>query len=489
MKSLWDQEHAANLNGDLLKLRVYTSRLLGQEEDLVMHGGGNTSVKAQEKDIFGVEEDILFVKGSGWDLATIEEPGFAPVKLNVLKKLATLDTLTDLDMVRNQRMAMTNPAAPNPSVEAILHAIIPFRFVDHTHADAVVTITNTPHGEEKITEIFGDKVLIVPYVMPGFILAKEIYNMTRAFDWNRIDGMILMNHGVFTFDDDARKSYEKMIDIVSKAEQYLSSKAAPMEPREASPVDGHRIAKIRQLVGETWQKPVLCRLDDAPTTIAFSQLPDVEALVSRGPLTPDHIIRTKRTPVVLANDNKEQIRQFIEDYDAYFDSFSQAGQTKLDCAPRWAILPGQGSLTFGSTIKNLKIIQDISRHTMRAIQQAEQMGGWTALPSSDLFEVEYWSLEQEKLKKSTGSAPFEGQAALVTGAASGIGAACVQSLLDQGAVVIALDIQPVIASKFDDPRVLGIACDVTKVDAVKQSIEKAVKQFGGLDMLVSNAGI
>ena len=219
MRNKWNDEDANKLGNNLLKLRVYSSQLLGREEDLVLHGGGNTSVKTKETNIFGDEEDIIYVKGSGWDLATIEEAGFAPVKLNTLLQMAELDQLTDVEMVNYQRTAMTNPSAPNPSVEAILHAIIPYTFVDHTHADAVVTISNTSNGEERIEELFGNNMLIVPYVMPGFLLAKKIFKLTRNTDWKKIEGMILLNHGVFTFHNDAKVSYEKMIETVTKAEE------------------------------------------------------------------------------------------------------------------------------------------------------------------------------------------------------------------------------------------------------------------------------
>lgn len=226
MKNLWNNAAAVKLKGDLLKLRVYTSQLLGAEPDLVLHGGGNTSVKISECNLFGETEELLYVKGSGWDLATIKEEGFAPVRMSVLLKMAQLDNLSDADMVKHQRAAMTNPNAPAPSVEAILHAIIPFRFVDHTHADAVVTITNTLGGRQRIEEIYGNTVLIVPYVMPGFILSKEIYKLTQGLDWKKIKGIILLNHGIFTFHDEAKESYKQMITLVSKAEQYLQNKKA-----------------------------------------------------------------------------------------------------------------------------------------------------------------------------------------------------------------------------------------------------------------------
>ncbi len=225
MESLWNDTAAAAADGDPVAQRVYSSQLLGRDPSLVLHGGGNTSVKTQVTNVFGDTEDILYVKGSGWDLATIEREGFAPVRLDALRRMATLETLSDADMVRMQRSAMIDPSAPDPSVEAILHAIIPFTFVDHTHADAVVTLTNTLRGVEILGEVYGEGIFIVPYVMPGFELARKVFTMTRDIDWQQIEGMILLNHGVFTFGNDARSSYERMIGIVTRAEEYLDAHA------------------------------------------------------------------------------------------------------------------------------------------------------------------------------------------------------------------------------------------------------------------------
>ncbi len=490
MKSSWNKAEAKKLKNDLLQLRVYTSRLLGKEEDLVLHGGGNTSVKIKEKNIFGEEEELLYVKGSGWDLATIEAPGFAPVKLKALHQLVKLNRLSDMDMVKYQRMAMTDPSAPNPSVEAILHAIIPYTFVDHTHADAVVTITNSPNGKERIRAIYGKNMLIIPYVMPGFILAKEIYERTKNKDWSKIEGMILLNHGVFTFDHNPRKSYEKMIEIVSKAEKYLKSKGASeitgAKKKNVNPV---KIAQIRRQLSNLWGKPVLARLDDSDSSVAFSNLPDVRKISGRGPLTPDHIIRTKRTPVVLSDDTQKDIEKYAKAYDQYFKKYNTGEQTQLDQAPRWAVWPGRGTLSFGPAIKNIRIIEDITRHTKKAIYQAEKLGKWTVLSQRDLFEMEYWSLEQAKLKKAAKPKSMQGRIALVTGAASGIGKACVERLVQEGAVVGALDINPDIRKCFPQEEVLGLRCDVTNQKQMKNAIAQIVARFGGLDMLVANAGI
>lgn len=490
MKSNWKDSDAKPLKGDLLKLRVYTSRLLGNTEDLVMHGGGNTSVKIKETNLFGEEEEILYVKGSGWDLATIEAPGFAPVRLSTLHRLAQLDSLTDVEMVKNQRMAMTNPTAPNPSVEAILHAIIPYTFVDHTHADAVVTVTNTPGGKKRIQEIYGDRILIVPYVMPGFILAKKIYEMTKDIDWDSIDGMVLMNHGVFTFHDDPKVSYEKMIEIVDASEKYLKKQGAKaVRGKGKGDVDGLQVAKLRKMVSEVWQKPVLSKLDHSPSAKAFSELSNVRKITGRGPLTPDHIIRTKRTPMVVSDQPQQDLDKFVSQYKAYYEKYNTGEQTLLDQAPRWAILPGSGILSFGPTVKHTRIIEDIARHTQKAIYQAEQLGGWKALGKADLFEMEYWSLEQAKLKKAGKPKPMQGKVAIVTGAASGIGKACVESLIEQGAVVTGLDIAPIIEDMFPQKEALGIKCDVTSEKQLKKAIEETITTFGGIDLLISNAGI
>ena len=488
MKSNWKNEEAKKLKGDLLKLRVYTSQLLGNDEDLVMHGGGNTSVKITEKNIFGKEEDILYVKGSGWDLGTIKEAGFSPVKLSALLKLAELPTLTDVDMVKYQRMAMTNPSAPNPSVETILHGIIPYTFVDHTHADAVVIITNTPGGKNRIQEIYGKNMLIVPYVMPGFILAKTIYEMTKNIDWDTLDGMILMSHGVFTFDHDPKRAYEKMIDIVSKAENYLKkNKATAIKGVKKGKVNALDIAKIRKQVSETWGAPILTRLDDSTASVAFSHLPNVKKITNRGPLTPDHIIRTKRTPIVFSKNSARDLEKYVADYKTYFKAYNQ-GEKLLDQAPRWAVLPKVGTLSFGPTPKHLRVIEDITRHTKKAIFQAEQLGGWKALGKADLFEVEYWSLEQAKLAKAGKPKSMQGKVAIVTGAASGIGKACVENLVAQGAAVVALDIVKSIQSIFSQEEVLGIQCDLTNSKQIEKAIEQVVLHFGGIDLLVSNAG-
>ena len=491
MKSLWSDTDASEFSDDPIQLRVYTSRLLGRDPALVLHGGGNTSVKVTKKDIFDDDEDTLYVKGSGWDLASIEAEGFSPVRLKVLKRMACFDSLSDKDMVRMQRAAMTDPCAPNPSVEAVLHAIIPFRYVDHTHADAVVTITNTPDGEKHIRNIYGDRILVVPYVMPGFILAKKIYELTRNIDWTSYDGMVLLNHGIFTFDDDARRSYEKMIGIVTRAERYIETRTRAVSSAESNPeMELNKLASIRKQVAMQRKAAVYAVPDCSTEAAAFASLANTETISTRGPLTPDHIIRTKQSPLIIRHAaDADGVDDYAAAYQAYFDRHANSGQVCLDRAPRWAVWKKHGLVSFGTTLKEAGIISDISRHTIKAIQVAEQLGGWRALPEKDLFDMEYWELEQAKLNKGRAIPEFQGKIALVTGAASGIGKACVDALLEKGAAVAAVDINQAIKGMFDRDDVLELACDVTNGAQLRSAVDDTVRRYGGLDIVVSNAGV
>ena len=487
MKSLWNDKEAKKFKTDL-DLRVYTSRLLGQDSSLVLHGGGNTSVKSTATNLFGETEDILYVKGSGWDLATIEAEGFAPVKMDMLLKMAELKELDDTNMVKYQRMAMTNPSAPNPSVEAILHAVIPFKFVDHTHTDAVVTITNTKNGEERIQELYGKKVLIIPYIMPGFVLAKLIYDMTRDVNWDELEGMVLLNHGLFTFNDDAKKSYEKTIELVDKAEQYLKNQGASLKIKKStSKISALELAKIRKEVSTLKGSATISILNDSNEAINFSS-ENIDTISQQGPLTPDHVIRTKRLPVIIGKNYKSNLKKYVKNYKKYFKD-NKTDETLLNPAPNFAILRDNGTLSFGKSTKEANIIKDINNHTFEAILKAEKLGGYKALSAKNIFDVEYWELEQAKLKKSGSSPEFSGKISIVTGAASGIGLAIAKELNARGSAVIALDINPKIETMFNKADFIGVKCDLTKSSDIQNAVNTAVRKFGGIDIVVSNAGI
>jgi rhamnose utilization protein RhaD (predicted bifunctional aldolase and dehydrogenase)/NAD(P)-dependent dehydrogenase (short-subunit alcohol dehydrogenase family) len=491
MKSLWSDSDARKFKTPLEK-RVYTSRLLGANPELVLHGGGNTSVKAKEKDFFGDPVEVIHVKGSGWDLATIEAAGFAPVRMEALLKMAKLDTLSDAEMVKQQRAAMLDPGAPNPSIEAILHAVIPQKFVDHTHANAIVAITNHKDGRKVVEDLYGDRVAIIPYVMPGFDLAKAVAKALAKVEAKKLEGLILMNHGIFTMHDDARESYELMIRLVTEAEKLLSDRLGKSFslPKAKAKEDLLGLAAIRQAVSKLRGVPVIASLDASDEAAGFSARKDVTKLATRGPLTPDHTIRTKRIPAVVGTDPDKTLAKYADDYRAYFEA-NQKGETLLAPDPRWLVWQGHGVVSFGATESEAAVLRDISTHTWKTIQLTESAfaGGWKPLPAAKLFEIEYWDLEQAKLKKSGHAPTHQGKVAIVTGSAAGIGFACAASLAHQGAKVIGIDLSPEIGEQMAKIGGIGIVANLTDDAKVKEAVESVVRQFGGLDILVSNAGI
>lgn len=490
MQSLWNDADANQCKTDL-ELRVYTSRLLGQNTNLVLHGGGNTSVKILERDLFGDEPELLYVKGSGWDLSTIQAAGFSPVRMDELLKLAKLEKLSDTQMARALRVATVDPNAPAPSVEAILHAILPFKFVDHTHTDALVTVMNTPSGLARVEEIYGDEVVVIPYVMPGFDLAKRCAKDFPKLVTAKTRGMVLMNHGLFTFSDSAQESYENMIELVNRAEKYLEKKRA-WKIRASKPVKMAQsirleLAQLRNEISSLIGQPVILRSNQEADCLAFTQREDLAKIATRGPATPDHVIRTKRIPMI-GRDLKKYSSAYQKDFER-FAKKSGRDLTMLDPAPRIILDPKLGLIGVGKSSSDAAMGEDIYRHTIEIISRAEKLESWQALPAPAIFEMEYWDLEQAKLKKSGSSPAFMGEVALVTGAASGIGKACVEAMLRRGASVIGLDLNSSITTTFSRPDYLGIVCDITDESALISALEAGVRRFGGLDMIVLNAGI
>lgn len=490
MKSLWSESEAKTLRSDL-DLRVYSSRLLGRDKSLVLHGGGNTSVKIVEKNVFGEDAELLYVKGSGWDLEKIEAAGFSPVKLEHLRRLAQLPSLPDQQMVNELVTHMTRAAAPIPSVEAILHAILPYKFVDHTHADAVIAVTNTPNGEARIREIYGDTVVVIPYVMPGFDLARLCAERFPAEVGPNTIGMVLLNHGIFSFGATAHESYERMIRLVGMAEDYLERRGAwDLPPPGANPVRARAhldLARLRNSLSQAAGAPMLVSRHIDDKYLAFARRADIATVSQQGPATPDHVIRTKRLPML-----GRDVDGYADAYRRYFTALEPAAterKTMLDAAPRVILDSELGMCTVGRTARDAAIVADIYDHTIDIISRATALDSYRALPAKDIFDVEYWSLEQAKLKKSGKSPIFTGEVALVTGAASGIGKACVEALLARGAAVVGADLNPQIETLYSRPDFLGVVCDLTAEDAVVSLLERMTDAFGGLDMLVLNAGV
>ncbi|HEX2878232.1 MAG TPA: SDR family NAD(P)-dependent oxidoreductase, partial [Polyangiaceae bacterium] len=517
------ERYAARWGNDLAD-RVYTSRLLGAEPALVLHGGGNTSVKSQALDVTGERVDVLYVKGSGSDLGAIEPQGFPACRMAALLNHCQLPELSDEQMVRGLRSQMLDPSSPTPSVEALLHAFVPAKFVDHTHADAVLGIVDTQHSEKLCREIWGDDLLFIPYVMPGFVLAQKIVEVSSstALGTDKLRSpstvMILDKHGIFTWGETAEESYERMIAAVTRAETHIAHRRAT---RAASVVPaGHenerqrlrrRIAALlRGAVERSSEgfKSVTSWRSDGEILDLLAE-PNAQELISCGTATPDHVIRTKPWPMWLAvnaESTDSQLASAIQTeldayhtrYCAYFEH-NKARQatppTRLDPIPRLVAVPGLGVLCLGKSLKEARIAGDIYAHTAGVIRNAHSLGGYVPVSLPDLFDVEYWSLEQAKLKlQKVAAAPLLQHVALVTGAASGIGLATAEALLAQGAHVMLSDIDETKLSeaatalkRFGSQMATQVA-DMANETAVIGLLDKTVDAFGGLDIVVSNAG-
>ena len=503
---------------ELLALRTYSARLLGAEDSLVLHGGGNTSVKAEARTIFGETVPVIHVKGSGWDLATIEPPGHPAVRMAALERLLGLPDMTDEQMVNEMRLALLDATAPTPSVETLLHAALPARFIDHTHADALLAVADQEDGEKICLEIFGDRLLWVPYVLPGFGLAKAC---KKAWDGAAAAGrsptiMVLERHGIFTFGDTAKESYERMIAAVTSAERFAADRmrtaSVPavylddrLEARVATVVRG----AIANVSGEPPERAPIVAVRSSEWILSFLERLDAYELVQRGCATPDHVIRTKPTALLvprvehedsatLAARVEREIVEYARRYDRYFEETcakKNVKRTKLDPWPRIVLVPRVGILAVGKTKKDAEIAADIYEHTIQVITDAEDVGSYSPVSMGDLFDVEYWSLEQAKIKKEP-ELPLGKQVALVTGAASGIGKATAALFVELGAHVIAIDIdgEALDAAAADiagkkRSQVVTCVANATSREDLAAAFTLASRMFGGVDIVVSNAGV
>lgn len=498
--------------GEDLALRVYTSRLLGSDPSLVLHGGGNTSVKTVVRDLAGDPVEVLYVKGSGSDLSTIGPEGFPACRLGPLLRYCQLSSMTDEEMVAGLRSQMFDPGSPTPSVEALLHAFLPGRFVDHTHADAVLIVQDQPNARELAREIWGPSFLFVPYVMPGFVLARRVADLASSFDG--IQGLILEQHGIFTWGDTARESYERMIAGVVAAEEWrAASRPATVIPavaqdRTARHAAQRQVAPLVRgvLANHSGGKHFITAWRDDPAILALSSRTDGSDLTARGTVTPDHVIRTKPRPLWLPPPEGEAFRSIIEQAvagyaDWYREYFARGASrsvhplTPLDPLPRVILVPGVGALTVGRTITDALVAGDIVARAAAVMQEAESVGRYHPVGEADLFDVEYWSLEQAKLARGGREGPLAGRIALVTGAAAGIGRATAEHLLSLGAHVFLTDLDAealtgavATLTAHYGRRVAATPCDVTDSDAVIRAVDMALDAFGGVDILVSNAG-
>lgn len=519
MKSRWldsearefcDRYASQGISADLA-LRVYTSRLLGGDPRLVLHGGGNTSVKTHMQDLLGDTLEVICVKGSGWDMGSIEPAGLPAVKLAPLRRLRALDRLSDEEMVNCQRINLLDSSAPNPSVETLLHAFLPHKYVDHTHSTAVLALTDQPDGESIARDVFGDRIAYVPYTIPGFALAKSVANV---FDRNRnIEGLVLLQHGIFSVGENAREAYERMILFVSRAEERLakgrksfaaaSLPAALARTTEIAPIVRGACAFGGDGRAGTVKRQILC-FRTSPSILEYVNGAELSRYSQQGVVTPDHTIRTKNWPLLLPapeagklDEWKSAVEKAVSDFAArYHDYFARNNaraepkKTELDPNPRVVLVPGKGLFGLGASAKDAAIAADIAENTIEVITDAEAIGQYLPISEADMFDVEYWSLEQAKLG-TTAEKPLARQVVVITGGGSGIGAATAKAMARAGAEVAVLDRDRAAASAVArecGKMAIALACDVTKPKDVQHAFRQVVRAFGGLDIVVSNAG-
>lgn len=495
MKSLWQTPTSDGQSA--LDECVQGSRTIGAHEALVLHGGGNSSIKDTITDVTGAALDVIYVKGSGWDMATIKPQGFAPLRLTRLRELLAVDAIADAALVNELRCALVDASAPDPSIESLLHALLPYRAVLHSHADVIVSLTNQPDPAAAVTELFGDSVVLIPYVMPGFDLARLANELWPKLATEKTRGMVLLNHGLFTFGDTMAEAYSRHLEFISAAEAAIggdtepaaSADLASSAPAAADPL---ATARLRRVISAHAGRPMIVSHHTEPRVRDFVGRTDLAEIASRGPATPDHIIRTKRLPLVCSGVDAGGVDGYVAEYQAYFERNRGRSAVPLDIldpTPRFILDPEQGMFTVGKTIKDANIVRDIALHTFDVIEAGERLGSYTALPEGELFDIEYWDLEQAKLRMGGAPAELAGQVALVTGAASGIGRSIAKHLLDLGACVVGIDVSPGVSDTFADAGWLGIPADVRDRAALAHALSQTVTRFGGLDILVVAAGV
>jgi rhamnose utilization protein RhaD (predicted bifunctional aldolase and dehydrogenase)/NAD(P)-dependent dehydrogenase (short-subunit alcohol dehydrogenase family) len=519
MKSGWVDRDAEAIVADGAKagidpdlsLRIYTTRLLGRDPKLVLHGGGNTSLKTRMRDLLGAEVEVLRVKASGADMASIAPPGFPALRLEAMRKLRALATIGDEELVGIEHANLIDPRAPNPSVEVMLHAFLPHKFIDHTHATAVLSVIDQPRGEQICAEVFGDRMAFVPYLMPGFGLAKKAVEVFERAPG--CDGLILSKHGLVTFGETAREAYERMIAFVSRAEDFIARnrKSVPAAPTTRQPPPIAEVAPILRgacsekddKIEGAWRRLVLeFRTGDA--ILDFLNGKDLPRLSEAGVITPDHTIRTKNWPLLLsapepermaefALRTREKAHEFTKRYCDYFVRHNKrAGGTKrrLDPLPRVALVRGLGLFGLGRSKQDAVIAADIAETWIECLRDAEAIGRFESISEAEMFDCEYWPLEQAKLGART-EPPLLGQVAAITGAGGAIGAATAQCFAAAGAEVALLDVDRAAAREQANAvggHALPLACDVTDGGSVSAAFAKIAEHFGGVDIVVSNAG-
>jgi rhamnulose-1-phosphate aldolase/alcohol dehydrogenase len=513
MNSRWNDAEAQVLSD--LDLLVYASRLIGAETSLVVWGGGNTSIKRMEPDHRGRQVQVLRVKGSGSDLKSIGRKDFPGVRMEDILALLDREDMGDQEMVEYLAHALQEPGGPRPSIETLLHGFLPAPAVIHTHADAVVSLTNNDRCREVLREVYREAVLSLEYRRPGFLISKDVAGLLSAKPGLR--AILLEKHGTICWGETVRDAYLATVELISRAEEAIADRARGRVrfggARVEAPGAGERrrvalavAPHLRGLVGRD-RRAVVC-FDDAPEVLEFAASREAEALCHVGPATPDHTIYTKRLPCFVPVDRPgdpeavkaavaSAVERFAGDYTAYFDAHNQGGATLTDPFPRVILVAGLGMFTSGKDRRTAGIVNDIYHHTIRVLGAATAFGRYVSLSARDAFAVEYWPLELYKLSLAPPEKELARRIALVTGAAGGIGRSVALRLAGEGAHVVVTDLDAAGARKVADEvvsthgggRAVGLGMDVTSEPSVAAAFEEAVLAYGGLDIVVSNAGI
>ena len=513
MRNLWNEAETADM--DSLGQLVYQSRLIGADTSLVVWGGGNTSIKVTEKDHLGRDAPAMLIKGSGSDMKSIERRHFPALRLDEVLPLFDRDEMSDEEMVAYLAKCMMDPVAPRPSIETLLHAFLPYTSVAHSHADAVVALTNNSNVAETLEEVYGDSLAVVEYIRPGFTLSKRVGQAARGDP--SIKGVVLVNHGLFTWGSTAKEAYDIHIDLVTQAEDYTRSKATGKQVfgvLKQKPLDAERRREVAAAVAPTLRGMVsrnnraVLRFDDQPDVLEFVGSEQAKELSGVGPATPDHLIQTKQRPLWVDAPDPEDasairraigagVEEYAQEYSRWYEEHTDGGHPMLDPYPRVALVPGVGMWSIGRDSRAALVTGDIYHHTISVMGSGQSVGGYTSLTSQDAFEAEYWPMELYKLTLAPPEKELARRVALVTGGAHGIGKAIAQRLAAEGAHVVVTDLDgegaQAVAEELNSAngagRAIGWRLDVTSEAETAEAFRMARITYGGLDILVSNAGI
>lgn len=513
MRSRWNDADAAGLSD--LDLLVYASRLIGAETSLVVWGGGNTSIKREERDHRGRPVEVLRVKGSGSDLKSIQRKDFPGVRMEDVLALLDREDMDDQEMVAYLAHALQEPGGPRPSIETLLHGFVRAPVVIHTHADAIVSLTNNDRAREVMTGVWGKEVITLPYRRPGFRISREVADAIAANPQAR--ALVLEKHGTITWGATVREAYEATIQLITRAEEAIAERrrgrvafggprVPVLEPARRREVALAVAPRLRGRLSRP--RRTIVTFDDSPPVLEFVSSAEAPAASQVGPATPDHTIYTKRVPCFVPLDDARDpaavaaaldraLEEFEREYTAYFEAHHFPGAELLDPLPRVVLVPGLGMFTAGRDRKTAGIVSDIYHHTIDVIGNASAFGRYVSLSARDAFDVEYWPLELYKLTLAPPEKELARRVALVTGGASGIGRAVARRLAAEGAHVVVGDVDGAgarctadeIAASAGAGRALGLAMDVTSEASVRAAFEETVLAYGGLDIVVSNAGI